>query len=99
MHVPSQPLMRPPLSRFPTPADSSQSSRFFQVWKLFELPLRADHPAYFGLAKFYLRQPFQPSTKVKLNICGKKVNAAFRCKGGNSGVEIRPSQAIEIVNA
>ncbi len=36
----------------PNPNCSSQSRRFFQVWLLFGLPRRADHSAYFGLAKF-----------------------------------------------
>ena len=31
-------LARPPLSRFLTPADTSQCSRFFRVWRLFRLP-------------------------------------------------------------
>jgi hypothetical protein len=35
----------------PNPNCSSQSRRFFQVWLLFGLPRRADHSAYFGLAK------------------------------------------------
>jgi hypothetical protein len=35
-----------------TPATSSQSSRFFRVRSLTELPRPADHPAYFGLANF-----------------------------------------------
>ncbi len=35
----------------PNPNYSSQSRRFFQVWLLVRLPLRADHSAYFGLAK------------------------------------------------
>ena len=35
----------------PNPNYSSQSSRFFQVWLPVGLPLRADHSAYFGLAK------------------------------------------------
>src|SRR5579864_3903049 len=64
----------------PNPNFSSQSGRFFQVRMLVELPLRADHSAYFGLAKFYLSQPFQPSTRVTLNICLRVVNAAFQCK-------------------
>ena len=45
----------------------SQSRRFFRVWLLTGSPRRADHPAYFGLAKFYLSQPFRPSTFAKLN--------------------------------
>jgi len=35
----------------PNPNSSSQSRRFFPVWLLFGLPRRADHSAYFGLAK------------------------------------------------
>ena len=35
----------------PNPNSSSQSRRFFQVWLLFGLPRRADHSAYFGVAK------------------------------------------------
>jgi hypothetical protein len=35
----------------PNPNCSSQSRRFFQVWLLFGSPRRADHSAYFGLAK------------------------------------------------
>jgi hypothetical protein len=35
----------------PNPNYPSQSRRFFQVWLLFGLPRRADHSAYFGLAK------------------------------------------------
>ena len=64
----------------PNPNYSSQSRRFFQVWMLSESPLRADHSAYFGLAKFYFSQPFQPSTPATLDSCFMVVNAAFRCK-------------------
>jgi hypothetical protein len=35
----------------PNPNYPSQSRRFFQVWLLFGLPRRADHSAYFRLAK------------------------------------------------
>jgi hypothetical protein len=42
----------------PNPNYSSQISRFFQVRMPVELPLRANHPAYFGLAKFYFSQPY-----------------------------------------
>jgi hypothetical protein len=35
----------------PNPNSSSQSRRFFQVWLPVGLPFRADHSAYFGLAK------------------------------------------------
>ena len=63
----------------PNPNYSSQSRRFFQVWLLFGLPRRADHSAYFGLAKVYLSQPFQPSTEANLESCSKIVNARFQC--------------------
>ena len=63
----------------PNPNYSSQISRFFQVRMPVELPLRANHSAYFGLAKFYFSQPFQPSTRVTLNACFRAVNAAFQC--------------------
>jgi len=39
----------------PNPNFSSQSRRFFQVRMPVELPLRANHSAYFGLAKFYFK--------------------------------------------
>ena len=35
----------------PNPNYPSQSRRFFQVWLPVGLPFRADHSAYFGLAK------------------------------------------------
>jgi hypothetical protein len=63
----------------PNPNCPSQSRRFFQVWLLFGLPRRADHSAYFGLAKVKLSQPFQPSTGATLEICLKVVNACLRC--------------------
>jgi hypothetical protein len=37
IHVPSQPLMRSPLSRSQTPAPPRRVSRFFRVW----LPVRS----------------------------------------------------------
>jgi hypothetical protein len=63
----------------PNPNCPSQSRRFFQVWLPVGSPRRANHSAYFGSAKFYLSQPFQPSTEAKVNICFKTVNACFRC--------------------
>jgi len=57
----------------------SQGRRFFQVWLPVGLPFRADHSAYFGLAKFYLSQPFQPSTEANLESCLRIVNACFQC--------------------
>jgi len=50
MHVPSQPLTRSPLSRFQTPADTSQCSRFFRVWRLRGSPRSTNRSAYFGPA-------------------------------------------------
>jgi hypothetical protein len=38
IHVPSQPLMRSPLSRSQTPAPPRRVSRFFRVWLLFRSP-------------------------------------------------------------
>jgi hypothetical protein len=63
----------------PNPNCPSQGRRFFQVWLLFGLPRRTDHSAYFGLAKFYLSQPFQPSTEANLESCSRIVNACFQC--------------------
>jgi hypothetical protein len=63
----------------PNPNSSSQSSRFFQVWLPVGSPRRANHSAYFGLAKFYLSQPFQPSTGVTLESCLQIVNDRFQC--------------------
>src|SRR6266536_3610233 len=75
MHAPSQPLMRSLLLQFQTPTAPRRVSRFFRVWSLSGLPRLADHPAYFGLAKFYLSQPFQPSTCANLNSSFRDVNA------------------------
>src|SRR5712692_11494162 len=66
MHVPSRPLMRSLLSQFQTPTAPRRVSRFFRVWLPAGLPRPADHSAYFGLATFYFRQPFQPSTAATL---------------------------------
>ena len=51
-HAPSQPLMRSPLSQFQTPTAPRRVSRFFRVWLPYRSPRRADHSAYFGLARF-----------------------------------------------
>src|ERR1051326_3128076 len=67
--------MRSPLLQFQTPTAPRRVSRFFRVWLLSELPRLADHSAYFGLAKFYLSQPFQPSTETNLNSYLIHVNA------------------------
>src|SRR5689334_10921867 len=66
MHVPSRPLMRSLLSQFQTPTIPRRISRFFRVWLPSELPRLANHSVYFGLATFYFRQPFQPSTDATL---------------------------------
>jgi hypothetical protein len=78
----------------PNPNCPSQSRRFFQVWLLFRLPRRADHSAYFGLAKFYLSQPFQPSTGATLEICLKNVNALFQC---NRPVAIKQNSETQLI--
>ena len=52
MHAPSQPLMRSLLSQIQTPTDPRRTSRFFRVWLLVRSPCRADHSAYFGVARF-----------------------------------------------
>src|ERR1017187_9247244 len=79
----------------PNPNCPSQSRRFFQVWLLFGLPRRADHSAYFGLAKFYLSQPFQPSTRATLESCLKNVNARFQCNGRAAIDQTTETQPIE----
>ncbi len=63
----------------PNPNCPSQSRRFFQVWWPSRSPRRTNHSAYFGLAKFYFGEPFQPSTEVTLNTYFRAVNAAFQC--------------------
>ena len=63
----------------PNPNHSSQSCRFFQVWRPRRLPCQADHPIYFGLAKFSLSQSFRSSTVRKLKGWWMVVNAAFWC--------------------
>jgi hypothetical protein len=83
----------------PNPNYSSQSRRFFQVWLLFGLPHRADHSAYFGPAKFYLSQPFQPSTRATLEICLNIVNARFQCNrpvGLNREAKTQPIESLSL---
>ena len=80
-HAPSQPLMRPLLSQFQTPTASREGCRFFRVWLPGELPRRADHPAYFGLATDYEANPFSRrrwptysrGTRVSMPIFGATV--------------------------
>ena len=59
----------------PNPNCSSQSQSVFSGLVALRLPRLADHPAYFGLAKFCLSQPFQPSTEANLNSYLIHVNA------------------------
>ena len=68
----------------PNPNCPSQRRRFFPVWRPSRSPRQADHSAYFGLAKFYFGEPFQPSTEVTLNIYLRAVNAAFQCNAWGS---------------
>jgi hypothetical protein len=83
----------------PNPNYTLRRSRIFQVGKLIESPLRADHPAYFGLAKYYFRQPFQPSTRVKVNSWAREVNAIFRCKCLKFQDAREETQSIAMVHA
>ena len=99
MHAPSQPLMRSLLSQFQTPTAPRRTSRFFRVWLLVRSPCRADHSAYFGLAKFYLGQPFQPSTGPNLEICLQIVNARFQCNrpvAMDQDPEIQPVESLSL---
>jgi ribonuclease HI len=61
------------------------------------LPFRADRSAYFGSATFYFRQPFQPSTRAKLNSCSQIVNAAFRCNVLPSSASQGKTQLLELL--
>src|SRR5216684_8674135 len=89
------PLMRSPLLRSQTPTAPRRDGRFFRVWLLFGLPFRADHSAYFGPAKFYLSQPFQPSTEANLESCSKIVNACFQCNRPVAMDQNQKTQPIE----
>ena len=81
----------------PNPNYSSQSRRFFQVWLSVGSPRRTDHSAYFGPAKFYLSQPFQPSTGATLEICPKIVNALFWCNRHSARDQTAKTQPIELL--
>jgi len=56
----------------PNPSYSSQSSRFFQVWWLRELPRRANHPAYFGLVNITWTNPFSRRQLRRLNLANRE---------------------------
>src|SRR5208282_5148335 len=80
----------------PNPNFSSQSRRFFQVWLSVELPRRTDHSAYFGLAKFYLSQPFQPPTGATLETWARSGNALVWC---HSSFELGRSQETQPIES
>src|SRR5260370_19929750 len=88
MHVPSRPLMRSLLSQFQTPTVPRRISRFFRVWLPSESPRLANHSVYFGLATFYFRQSFQPSTDATLTsglfMSMPAIGAATAIPTGNS---------------
>lgn len=73
----------------------AEVSRFFRVWLLVRLPFRANHSAYFGSARFYFRQPFQPSTRANLNTWFNIVNAPFQCKTASSVDAEQGPQSVE----
>src|SRR5579864_9015120 len=73
-HVPSQPLMRSPLSQFQTPTAPRRNSRFFRVWLPFRLPCRQITRLNSDWQDLFC-QSFQPSTSAKLNSCFIAVNA------------------------
>src|SRR6478609_3114732 len=52
-------------------AESNYSLRRRRFRLLNKLPCQANHSAYFGSAKFYLSQPFQPSTAAKLTVASE----------------------------
>jgi hypothetical protein len=75
MHVPSQPLMRSPLSQFQTPTAPRRVSRVFRVWLPFRSPCRVDHSAYFESSNLF-RQFFSAvdaiQTKQALHRCQRE---------------------------
>src|SRR3979409_44711 len=98
MHVPSQPLMRPPLSRFPTPADPRRAVGFFRFGSSLSCLFEPITQPTSDRGNFHFRQPFQPSTKVKLSVGEKKVTAVFRCREENFAVQMWRVQTVEFVN-
>ena len=47
------------------------------------MPVQANHSAYFGLAKFYLSQTFQPLTGINLTLASRMSMPLF---GANSEI-------------
>ena len=78
----------------PNPNQLSQACRFFRVRLPSGLPLRVDHPAYFGLAIVSFDQPFQPSTGHTVNTAQNTVNAHLWCRMPSFGRKIWVSDAI-----
>jgi len=61
-HVPSQLLMRSPLSQFQTSADISQRRRFFRVWRFRESPRSPTVQSTSGGQRIIEAHTFGPST-------------------------------------
>jgi hypothetical protein len=57
-HVPSQPLMRSPLSRSQTPAPPRRVSRFFRVWLPHQVALTGRSLSLLRTGKFDFANPF-----------------------------------------
>ena len=76
----------------PDPNSPSQGGRFFQVRWSSRSPCQTDHPAYFGLAKVYFGQPFQPSTFRTLRGALNIVNARFWCSCGSLDLPLHAFQ-------
>jgi hypothetical protein len=68
----------------PNPSYPSQGSRFFQVWKLIELPLRADHPAYFGLGKLSFPPTLSAVDESEVKRLREKSQRRFSVQRGKS---------------
>ncbi len=66
------------------PGYSSQRGRFFQAWKLFELPLRADHPAYFGPGKLSFPPTLSAVDESEVKHSGEKSQRRFSVQSRES---------------
>ena len=82
-HGPSQPLMRSPFA-VPNSNFSSQSRWFFQVWLLFELPRRANHSAYFGLARIHAGLWSRQTSTPEFDASGSEGSAVFNGQLGRT---------------
>jgi hypothetical protein len=79
MHVPLQPLMRSPLSRSQTPTAPRRAVGFFRSGRATSCLVSLITQPTSDWPSFNLGQPFQPSTRVKVNLRLKNVNAAIQC--------------------